>query len=86
MQGLQRAGFTVTQRFANRTIVDATAPSSTVEGFFATEMHTVQQGKYGTRFANLKPATVPASIASYASANGFFHNSGSLTTACRLAV
>ncbi len=65
VQGLQRAGFTVTQRFANRTIVDATAPSSTVEGFFATEMHTVQQGKYGTRFANLKPATVPASIASY---------------------
>jgi kumamolisin len=62
---LQNAGFKVTQRFANRTIVDAVAPSSTVEHFFNTEMHTVSQGAYGQRFANLKPATVPASIASY---------------------
>jgi Pro-kumamolisin, activation domain len=61
---LQNAGFTVTKRYANRTIVDATAPSATVEHFFSTEMHTVSQGQYGQRFANLKPATVPASIAS----------------------
>jgi hypothetical protein len=59
---LQNAGFTITQRFPNRTIVDATAPSSTVERFFSTEMHNVQQGLYGQRFANLKPAVVPASI------------------------
>ena len=65
VRALQSAGFTVTQRFSNRTIVDATAPSATVERFFATEMHTVQQGKYGQRFANVKPAVVPASIASY---------------------
>jgi len=65
VKGLQSAGFTITQRFSNRTIVDATAPSSTVERFFSTEMHTVQQGKYGARFANLKPATVPAALASY---------------------
>ena len=64
VQTLQREGFTVTQRFPNRTIVDATAPSSTVERFFGTEMHTVQQGKYGQRFTNVKAATVPSSIAS----------------------
>jgi Pro-kumamolisin, activation domain len=63
VQSLQKAGFTVTQRSANRTIVDATAPSATVERYFSTEMHTVHQGKYGDRFANLKPATVPAEIA-----------------------
>ncbi len=68
VQALQNAGFTITQRFPNRTIVDASAPSATVERFFATEMHTVQQGKYGQRFANLKPATVPSGIASYVSA------------------
>jgi cell division septation protein DedD len=62
VKDLQQAGFTVTQRFSNRTIVDATAPSATVERYFATEMHTVSQGKYGQRFANLKPATVPATI------------------------
>jgi subtilase family serine protease len=68
VRALQSAGFTVTQRFSNRTIVDASAPSATVERFFSTEMHTVQQGKYGARFANLKPATVPSAIASYVSA------------------
>jgi len=67
VQALQSAGFTITQRFPNRTIVDATAPSATVERFFSTEMHTVQQGKYGSRFANVTAATVPASIASYIS-------------------
>jgi hypothetical protein len=64
VRALEAQGFKVTQRFSNRTIVDATAPSATVERFFSTEMHTVQQGKYGTRFTNVKSATVPNSIAS----------------------
>lgn len=64
VEALQRAGFTITQRFPNRTIVDASAPSSVVERFFSTEMHTVQQGPYGTRFTNVKDASVPAGIAS----------------------
>ncbi len=63
VDALRAAGFTVTGRFPNRTIVDATAPSSVVERYFSTEMHTVQQGKYGTRFTNVKPATVPSAIA-----------------------
>ncbi len=68
VQALQNAGFTITQRYANRTIVDASAPSATVERFFNTEMHTVQQGKYGERFTNLKAASAPSSIASVVSA------------------
>ena len=62
---LQHAGFSIVKRYANRTLVDATAPSATVEKFFSTEMHTVSQGKYGQRFVNVAPAAVPASIASY---------------------
>jgi len=62
---LQSAGFTITHTYPNRTLIDASAPSSTVERFFSTEMHSVQQGKYGQRYANLTTATVPASIASY---------------------
>src|ERR1700678_3992718 len=62
---LQSAGFTITKTYSNRTVVDATAPSATVERFFSTQMHTVNQGKYGQRFANLTTATVPSSIASY---------------------
>ncbi len=64
VNALQAAGFTVTHRYSNRTVVDATAPSSVVENYFSTEMHSVQQGKYGQRYANVKPATVPSSIAS----------------------
>jgi hypothetical protein len=62
---LEKAGFTITRRYPNRTIIDATAPSATVERFFSTEMHTVQQGIYGQRFANLQPATVPSAIVQY---------------------
>lgn len=62
---LQAAGFRVTHRSSNRTIIDATAPSNKVEQLFSTEMHTVTQGKFGQRFANLTPATVPASLSSY---------------------
>jgi cell division septation protein DedD len=65
VRALQSGGFTITKRFSNRTIVDATAPSATVERFFSTEMHTVQQGKYGERYANLKTAVVPAAIAAF---------------------
>ena len=65
VRALQAAGFTITQRFPNRTIVDAKAPSATVERFFQTEIHTVQQGKYGERFTNVKPGTVPNSIAPF---------------------
>jgi hypothetical protein len=65
VSALQTAGFTITQRFSNRTIVDAKAPSATVERFFSTEIHSVAQGKYGERFTNVKPATVPAAIAPF---------------------
>ncbi len=62
---LQQAGFTIAQRYANRTVIDASAPSATVERYFSTEMHNVSQSQYGTRYANLKPATVPSSISQY---------------------
>lgn len=62
---LQAAGFKVTHHSSNRTTIDATAPSAAVEKFFSTEMHTVSQGKFGQRFANLTTATVPSSISSY---------------------
>jgi Pro-kumamolisin, activation domain len=62
---LKSAGFTITQRFSNRTIVDAKAPSSVVEHYFSTEIHTVQQGKYGERFTNVRPAIVPGDIAKF---------------------
>ncbi len=61
---LERAGFTIVKRYSNRTIVDATAGNSTVEHFFSTEIHTVHQGKHGTRYTNVTPAVVPSSISS----------------------
>jgi hypothetical protein len=65
VRSLQSAGFTITQRFSNRTIVDAKAPSAVVERYFSTEMHTVNQGKHGLRYTNVKEAIVPAAIASF---------------------
>lgn len=64
---LQSAGFTIVQRFSNHLVVDATAPSGTVERFFSTSMHDVSQGIYGTRYMPATSVTVPASIAPYVS-------------------
>ena len=60
---LRAAGLTVTHEYANRTIIDAEAPSSVVERTFGTEIHSVSQGRFGTRYTNVKPATLPASLA-----------------------
>src|SRR5579863_7454745 len=43
---LRKAGFTITQRYSNRTLVDAKAPARVVERFFHTEIHNVRQGTY----------------------------------------
>ena len=61
---LRSAGFTVTHEYANRTIIDAQAPASVVERTFNTEMHTVAQGQFGTRYTNVKPATLPSALSS----------------------
>jgi kumamolisin len=65
VQALRRAGFTIVQRFPNRTIVDAAARSAVVERFFSTEIHNVHQGKYGERYTNLTSATAPREIAPF---------------------
>ncbi len=63
VQTLQSAGFTVVRRFSNHLIVDAEAPSGTVESFFSTQMHNVSQGSYGMRYMPATTAVIPASIA-----------------------
>jgi subtilase family serine protease len=60
---LQAAGFRVVQTFSNRTVVDVAGPSAAAERFFNTEIHLVVQGRYGTRFATVKPATLSADLA-----------------------
>ena len=65
VSALRKAGFTIGKQFANRTVVDATAPTSVVEKFFSTEIHSVRQGQYGDRYTNVRLATVPPTIAPY---------------------
>ncbi len=60
---LRRAGLTVTHVFPNRTLLDVRAPSAAAERFFGTEIHSIAQTGYGTRFANVKPIVVPAGLA-----------------------
>jgi subtilase family serine protease len=61
---LNKAGFQVTSTSGNRLLLHATAPSVTVENFFKTEIHSVNQASHGKRFMNTTPATVPGSLAS----------------------
>ena len=59
---LKAKGFTITQEFENRTIIDATAPAKVVNDTFETEMHDVSQGQFGKRFMNVKPAKLPTEL------------------------
>jgi Pro-kumamolisin, activation domain len=61
---LRAAGFTIVHTFANRVLIDASAPSGTAERFFQTRIHDFEQGKQGRRFSNVTPPKIPASIAS----------------------
>ncbi|HTA40002.1 MAG TPA: S53 family serine peptidase [Candidatus Acidoferrales bacterium] len=63
IDALRSSGFTIEHTFANRALIDASAPSATVERFFATRIHDFNQGRNGTRFAAVAPIRVPASIA-----------------------
>jgi subtilase family serine protease len=59
---LRGAGFTVTKTFANRTMIDASAPSSVAERYFRTEIHGVQQAGHGLRYMNVRPALMPDAL------------------------
>ena len=63
LDALRSAGFTIVRTDPDRTLIAARAPSGVVERFFATRIHDFDQGVYGTRYANVRPATVPAGIA-----------------------
>ncbi|MDQ2866417.1 MAG: protease pro-enzyme activation domain-containing protein [Candidatus Eremiobacteraeota bacterium] len=65
VEGTLRAqGFTIIKDYANHTVIDAQASAGVVGKTFQTEIHNVSQGKFGDRYMNVKPAIVPASIAS----------------------
>jgi subtilase family serine protease len=59
---LERAGFTITQRFANRTVVDASAPAPVAERYFSTEIHRLLQPGEGIKYANVRTGFVPAAL------------------------
>jgi kumamolisin len=61
---LQRAGFTITNSYANRTVIDATGTVGAAERLFDTEIHQVMQPGVGRRYANVRPAVVPAELGS----------------------
>lgn len=65
IQALQQGGFTIVRTFRNHLVVDAQAPSATVERFFRAQMENVSQGRYGTRYMPVTQAVIPASIAPY---------------------
>ena len=64
-QALEQADFTIDRRYVYRGIVNAQAPSKTVESFFSTQMHDVMQAHYGMRYMPITKVAVPQSIAPY---------------------
>ena len=67
VNALERAGFTIVQRFPDRLVLDAEAPTSTVDAYFATSIHDVIEGGNGARYTPVTKVTLPAEIAPYVS-------------------
>jgi subtilase family serine protease len=61
---MQRAGFRVFQTYPNRAFLVMQAPCAAVERYFNTEIHRVYQQGRGERYANTRPATMPAELRS----------------------
>jgi hypothetical protein len=59
---LERRGFRITQTFANRSMIGATASAGIAERYFSTQLHAVYQQKRGVRYANVTPAILPAEL------------------------
>jgi len=62
---LRAAGFLVEPAHSNRTVIDAVAPASVAERYFDTRIDLVRQSGHGIRYANVAPATMPASLAGF---------------------
>jgi hypothetical protein len=60
---LQSAGIHVTHAYSNRTLLDVQGTNASVERFFDTEIHSLSQKRFGMRFSNVKPATIPGNLA-----------------------
>jgi kumamolisin len=60
---LQAAGFTITHTFTNRTTIDASAPAPAAEKLFSTEIHDVRRADGQLRYVNVRPETIPATLA-----------------------
>jgi kumamolisin len=72
---LEAAGFRITDIAPTQLLIRAVAPSASVERYFQTEMHTVNQAGYGERYVNVRPAVLPTpltSIVKYLRLNNFF--------------
>jgi len=71
---LERAGFTVTQTSANRTLLNVSAPATTVERYFNTTIHNVTQDDKVLRYANARPAYMPVALRGFVFSIGGFDN------------
>lgn len=60
---LRDAGFTITHTFTNRTTIDASAPAPIAERLFSTEIHNVRRPDGLMAYRNVRPETIPASLA-----------------------
>jgi pseudomonalisin len=62
VSSLQRGGFTITNEFPNRTVVDAIASAPVASRYFTTDIHRVQTSDGRLTYTNVRPGIVPAEI------------------------
>jgi subtilase family serine protease len=59
---LERAGFTITKTFRNRSVIDATGTVAAADRFFAADLRHVWQPGYGLRLQSSRPIGIPSAL------------------------
>ncbi len=63
LDALRAAGFRIDRTYPDRSLIDASAPAAVAERLFSTQIDDFGEGRYGTRYANVRPVVVPDAIA-----------------------
>jgi len=61
---LRRNGFRIDRVYANRTVIDASAPAPVAEQLFSTEIHLAKFNDGSVRYFNVRPGTTPSGLQS----------------------
>jgi hypothetical protein len=68
VHALSVAGLNVGKTYGNNRVIEVIGTTSAINAYFGTSIHNVGEGRFGSRYANVRSMTLPAAIAPFVNA------------------